>query len=390
MGAPPTVSALTGPRPLRRALTAYVLDVHVEMATWVAIIVWAYARGGATLVGVIAVAQLAPAAILAPALAGLGDRIARGRALALTHLAVAVAAAATGVAIVLESPDVVVVTASAAATVTFSVVRPLHFASVPCLARTPDELVSANALSSLATGVALFVGPFLAGVTAEALGPQAVFGAGAALALTAAGLCRRLGTPPPSTGSSSTMGWRDGLAGLTALWRQRTLLVILVMSTGSVISGATDVLGVSVSHELLGLGDAGAGIIIGAAGLGMALGSMVAGPLARRRRLAPVTVASGLVMGAAVGLAALFGSLWPIASSCWHSPEPAVRSRSSPGGPYCSARPTTACSPGSSASRRGRRWLPSPSGPASRRSSSRRSAPDRRSCPSGPVRPSSP
>lgn len=312
MRLPPTFSALSAPRGLRRTIAAYFLDAQVEMAVWIAILMWAYAEDGAALAGIVAVVQLVPAALLAPVLAGLGDRMPRGTALTISHLVVAIGVGLTAVAILFDAPDVVVVGASTLATVAFSIVRPLHFAAAPHLARTPVELVSANALSSLASGIALFTGPLVAGVTAQAVGPGAVFAVGAALALLGAALCRGLGIPGPIPDGRPTSNWVEAVAGLTELWRQRTLIVILVMSTGSVVAGATDLLGVSISHEVLHLGDSGAGLIVGATGLGIGVGSLVAGPLARREHLAAVTVLSGVLMGVAIAVVALFMSLGPI------------------------------------------------------------------------------
>ena len=54
---------------LRRALVAYALYALVEFSTWMAIVLYAYDRGGAGLAGPVAVIQLLPAAALAPPLA---------------------------------------------------------------------------------------------------------------------------------------------------------------------------------------------------------------------------------------------------------------------------------------------------------------------------------
>jgi hypothetical protein len=66
--------SLAGNRALVRVLTGYALFVLTEYSAWIAVLVFAYSHGGATVAGVVAVAQLVPGAILAPVMAAVADR----------------------------------------------------------------------------------------------------------------------------------------------------------------------------------------------------------------------------------------------------------------------------------------------------------------------------
>src|SRR3954447_11346730 len=66
---------------LRRVELAYATFNSGEWATWIAMLVYAYANGGVTASGLVATGMLVPAALLAPVGAWIGEQFARGRAL---------------------------------------------------------------------------------------------------------------------------------------------------------------------------------------------------------------------------------------------------------------------------------------------------------------------
>lgn len=129
---------------LPRVLCAFAVFSVVEYAAWIAVLLVAYDLGGAQLAAIVGVVQLVPAALLAPALGSLGDRFPRGTALVVSYLVEAAFLGLTAVLLWNGAPVVAVVAASTMATLTVSVARPVHFAVLPQLVRTPGQLVRAK------------------------------------------------------------------------------------------------------------------------------------------------------------------------------------------------------------------------------------------------------
>ena len=312
-GSPAALTALSSRTGLRRVLVAYCLFDFVEFFVWLVVILWAFDVGGAGLAGLAALVQLVPAAFLAPAIASVGDRMPRGTALVLAYGLIAVSCLLTMVALRLEAPGGVVIAASTAATTAIAVVRPIHFAALPQLAATPDELVSGNSLSSVADGSFRFLGPVAAGVVVTTLGYWQGFWIATLLCLAAAGLCTRLELLSPVIDDEDEVGGlRVALEGIRTLWGDwGSLALLLVMTVDFVVTGALDVLGVAYAQDVLGLAATGAGLLIGSLGVGGLVGAVMGASLSRGRRLAPVVVVGGTVEGCAFAAVALVGLLTP-------------------------------------------------------------------------------
>ncbi|MEO5918199.1 MAG: hypothetical protein ABIQ17_01425, partial [Candidatus Limnocylindrales bacterium] len=102
------IRSVMASRDLRRVELAFAGFNISEFGVWVAILVYAYNRGGTTEAGVVALIQLVPAAIVAPFAAVPGDRYRRELVLTVGYLIQAVAMLATGLAILLSLTPIVV------------------------------------------------------------------------------------------------------------------------------------------------------------------------------------------------------------------------------------------------------------------------------------------
>jgi MFS family permease len=289
---------------VRWAQIAYLGANIAEMATWVAILVYAFNAGGAGLVGVVAAVQLVVAGLLAPWLASLGDRFARRTVLLGWYTAMVVTSASVAVALFTGMSVVVVVALAAADAAAVSAARPIHASLLPALTRRPWETVAAYSLSGVVEGSGLLFGPLMAGLILAAASPGAVYLASAAVMVVSAGgvLAVRGGRVVVDPEDGSSVGPAGGIRALMASNEVRWLVGLGGLS--QVVIGALDILLVVLAIDVLGLGDAGAGYLNALLGLGAIVGSIASGRLAGRRRLGAAVRSAGELRGlslAAVG-----------------------------------------------------------------------------------------
>jgi MFS family permease len=300
---------------IRRVLLAFIGFSLAEWATWIAMLVYAYQRGGATEAGIVALVQLAPSTVVAPLAAVLGDRYRRDRALLFAYLAQAATMGLTAAALLLNVPSPFAYAAAAAAATSVTLTRPVQAAILPSLARTPAELTAANvAAGALETG-SILVGPILAGLGLAAWGAGPVFAASSAVTLAGAALVG--GVRPVSAhvetgapgGQPIRSAVRGVIAGFSMLAREeRPSSVVVLLGSAAVLWGTLDVLLVVLALDVLALGEAGVGYLNAAMGAGGLVGAALAVTLIGRPRLALPFVA-GIVLWAlplaTIGLPAL-------------------------------------------------------------------------------------
>ena len=289
------VRAVFANHDLRHVELAYLLFIAARWGARLAILVFAFERGGAPETGLAAVIQLVPAAVVAPLASTVGDRIRRDRALLIGFSVQTAAAGGTAAALLWSAPIAVVYALTAVTAASMTITRPVVSAMFPQLARSPDELITANVVAGSIHGAMVLVGPAVAGVL---LG---LGGAGLALAVFAGLL---LGATLLSVGleahplpaSSSPRPVSEAAAGFRAVARHPDQRLVVGLLVGqSVIAGALDVLIVVIVLGLFGLPSSAAGYLSAARGAGGLLGGLWAFSLIGKPRLA-AAMALGLVV----------------------------------------------------------------------------------------------
>jgi MFS family permease len=280
-------------------LAAFLIFNSAELATWVAILVWAYGVGGAGAAGLMAVAQLIPATLVAPIVSQLGDRIARNRALGLGFGLQAIAFAITAVALIGQAPAGLVYGCAVLAAVAVTLTRPVHYALLPDVSETPEQLTAANSISSSVEGFGFFAGPLAAALLLGPGGPGYVYAAAAVAAAIGAAITYRLPLSDPRhplierhrVVTAAIEGFRS-VRDSPAASR-----LTLTFASQFVLAGALDILTVVLGLDLLAMGSSGPGVLGAALGVGGLLGAAGTVFLVKRQRMAPAIVGGVILSG---------------------------------------------------------------------------------------------
>ena len=308
MGTARVFRAVLANRDLRRVELAYVGFNASEYSVWIAMLVYAYSRGGATEASLVAVLQLTPAAIGAPFLALLADRYRPARVLAGGYLAQAAGMALTACAIFADAPVALVYAGAVIASTAVTVTRPAQAVVVPALARSVEELTATNVVSSWVESTGILVASALTGALLAVSGVDLVFGVMAAVGLGSALLVARVDGPEPAVPEGGAGARDEAMAGFQALRTHAHLRLLVGLLMGEfLLIGAMDILFVVLALDVLSLGDAWVGYLNAAFGAGGVIGGLAAITLVGRRYLAP-PIAIGMV---AWGAAFVVIAIWP-------------------------------------------------------------------------------
>jgi len=300
--------ALARNRALRRVVAGYALFTLTEYSVWIAMLVYAYSRGGATIAGVVALAQLVPAALLAPLFVAVADRRSPVVLLAGGYLAQAAGMGATAVAIAGGVP-LAAYAAAVVASTAVTATRPAQSTLIPSLAVTPDQLTAANVMVGWVEAAGIAAAGALTGVLIASTGVAGVFGVCAALGAVAALLVFRLRIPAlaaPGEHAPPAAAGLSASAGL-AVRQPRLRLMLALLTAEAAVVGALDLLFVILAVTVLGRPQAWAGYLNSAYGAGAILVAPVSVLLVGRRLGGPILGSALLLSGALAAVAAGLG-----------------------------------------------------------------------------------
>jgi hypothetical protein len=299
------VAAVARNRALTAVMVAYGVFSATQNAAWIAMLVYAYDRGGAPTAGAVAIAQLLPAALLAPVAAAVADRRSPVGVLVAGYLVQVAGMLATALAIGLELPPAAyaaAVVASAAVATT----RPAQTALVPGLVRDAEELTAANALTGWIESASLVASSAATGVLLAVAGPGLVFAVAGLTGLGSVGLATTVRGMGPLAVEEAAGGLAGTLTGFRVLARQSgPRLLVVLLGAQWVVIGALDILFVILAVDVLHRGEGWVGVLNMAYGVGGVLAGLAGMALVGRRRLVRPILGGVVLIGVALAISAL-------------------------------------------------------------------------------------
>ena len=268
-------------KPMLLLLMAWGLSYAGDLAAFTAATVYAYRAGGAGLVAVLGLLKALPGAFLVPVVTSGSDRVRRERLLIATVVPRALLLGAATAAMTGGGQGLLVVVLVGVEGGVASAFRQIQAALLPWLARTPDELTSANSAASVLQSAAMVGGPGIAAALLAAGTAQAAMLVSCGLVAVAAVLLA--GVRPLSSAAPARAAGRlkqlklDMVAGFDAGVRRRDAMALFVPAAAQTFGrGVLSVLTVVIALELFDLGSAAVGWLTALLGVG----GLLVGPLA--------------------------------------------------------------------------------------------------------------
>lgn len=297
---------------LARFTTVHGFSVIAEWAAFIGALTYAHGQAGDRAAGLASVIILIPYVLVAPVGAAVAER--HHPVLLRCGLFVAQAGLFAGAAAlaVAGAPWLGVVASISAALGSIAIVRPTSAMILPAIARTSEELTTANLWFGWVEGLSVLLGPSLATVLLAAGGPPAILvGCGLLTAGSAIGAARSFRSDRESV-PDVPPGPRTSVVGVAARsarvvrGRRGLTSVLVVAGVQFVLVGALDLLIVLMADSRYALGVSGAGLLGTAIGLGALASLLVAAVLIGRCRLSHVLT---------VGLAAVAAGCFALGAS---------------------------------------------------------------------------
>jgi len=296
---------LWNPR-LRALLLSWCGNYTADWASFVAFSVYFYEKEGLTGVGILGVVRMGAAVAAIPLASAIVDRYPRQRLLLAIHLARGTALGLAAVVLALGSAPWLVYVLVALIAFCGGPYRPAHYALMPTLARSVQELVAGNVGTSMFEGVAVLVGPALAGVLLAVTGPYLVVAVSAAVCFCCAVLVASMGQEPNWRRARRPHGWtpfREVVEGFRVLAHEpNPRLIVGLIVAQAFVRGLLNVLLVTASIHLLRAGDSGVGFLNSGFGAGALVGGLAGVSLLGRRRLADPFGLGLVIWGAPIAL----------------------------------------------------------------------------------------
>jgi MFS family permease len=189
--------------------------------------------------------------------------------------------------------------------------RPAVYAGLPNLVDA-DDLPHANSQLQFVDAVTNVAGPLLGGTIVAASGTDAAYWVNAVTFLVSAALIARIPARLLQAATALSQGHlRDLAAGFRLVRRSRPLFTVLVAwNVASLGIAGINVAEVVLAKEVFDAGDFGFGLLLATAGAGLAAGSITAGTILARVRMAAAYGGALAMMAVATAVAAIAPGVW--------------------------------------------------------------------------------
>lgn len=265
-----------------------------EWSSWLALLVYAEARGGSSAAGWTALGLLVPAIVVAPFVGKLADGARPIRAVAAVYAVQGITLGIAAWLAVTNAPVLAVTVPAAVAIGGIAFVRPSFAVVAPALVRTARELTIANLFAGYCDSGAVLLGPLITTAVLTWGGPDTVLVVCAGLAAVGV-LCTvtlfRHDRPRTSGPIEALPSLRTVLRSVRG--KPNVTALLAVLGTQHLLMGFIGPMFVILAVDELDMGGSGAGALNIAFGVGAVCSTVGATVLAGRARLAPV-VAAGL------------------------------------------------------------------------------------------------